>query len=98
VDPTGKFLYVANENSRDTSIYTIDTASGALTQITGSPFAGMCGCMSADPTGKFLYVGIAWDVAAYTIDPSSGAPTQINGSPFAGVWNASSVATTKVGH
>ena len=33
VDPTGKFAYVANCGSDDVSAYTIDSTTGALTQI-----------------------------------------------------------------
>jgi hypothetical protein len=38
VDPTGKFAYVANEGSNTVSAYSIG-AGGALTQLSGSPFA-----------------------------------------------------------
>jgi 6-phosphogluconolactonase (cycloisomerase 2 family) len=31
IDSTGKFLYVANENSRDISGFTIDSSTGGLT-------------------------------------------------------------------
>ncbi|HEV2714372.1 MAG TPA: beta-propeller fold lactonase family protein, partial [Terriglobales bacterium] len=31
IDSTGKFVYVANENSRDISAFTIDSATGGLT-------------------------------------------------------------------
>ena len=36
VDPAGTFLYVANDNSNDISVYAIDASSGALTAV-GSP-------------------------------------------------------------
>jgi 6-phosphogluconolactonase len=90
VDPGGKFLYVANPYSRsDTkyiSAYTIGTTSGALTAVTGSPFA-VAGLGTAldgvalDPAGKFLYVGLptgapdASGVLALTINASSGVLT-----------------------
>jgi 6-phosphogluconolactonase (cycloisomerase 2 family) len=39
IDPTGKFIYVANVNSHNISAYAINAATGALTEISGSPFA-----------------------------------------------------------
>jgi YVTN family beta-propeller protein len=39
VDPVGSFAYVANQNSNDVSVYRIDSTTGALTQVAGSPFA-----------------------------------------------------------
>jgi YVTN family beta-propeller protein len=33
IDPSGKFAYVTNSNSNDVSMYSIDAATGALTQI-----------------------------------------------------------------
>jgi DNA-binding beta-propeller fold protein YncE len=39
VDPTGKFAYVTNLGSNNVSGYTIDPMTGALTVISGSPFA-----------------------------------------------------------
>ena len=43
VDPSGKFAYVANFNSKDVSAYTINAATGALTQIPCAEFAGCIG-------------------------------------------------------
>jgi 6-phosphogluconolactonase len=39
INPQGTFAYVANENSADISVYAINTTTGALTQVAGSPFA-----------------------------------------------------------
>lgn len=39
VDPSGKFLYITNWNSANVGVYSIDPATGALTEISGSPFA-----------------------------------------------------------
>jgi 6-phosphogluconolactonase len=91
VDPTGKFLYVANHGSdsapsSDISAYTINAASGALNAIQGSPFPTPSGPegTAVDPTGKFLYVAgpSSSGVAVYSINAGSGALTSIPGSPF----------------
>ena len=89
VDPTGKFVYVADQQSDSISGYTIDPATGTLTPIAGSPFAGGSNPsgVAVDPTGKFVYVanfsnnGVG-SVSGFTINPATGALTPIAGSPF----------------
>jgi 6-phosphogluconolactonase (cycloisomerase 2 family) len=86
--PAGpEFVYVANLNSGNVSGYTIDATTGALTAISGSPFAAGSGAFSiaVDPTGKFAYVvnETSGNVSGYTIAPTTGALTAIGGSPFA---------------
>jgi 6-phosphogluconolactonase (cycloisomerase 2 family) len=39
VDPTGRFVYATNNASNDISAYVIDSNTGALTPVSGSPFA-----------------------------------------------------------
>lgn len=39
VDPSGAFVFVTNAGSADMSVFSINTSTGALTEITGSPFA-----------------------------------------------------------
>jgi 6-phosphogluconolactonase (cycloisomerase 2 family) len=88
VDPSNKFVYVANANSTSNNIsgYTINSATGALTAMNGSPFqAGNdTRAVAVDPTGRFLYAANATsnDVSAYNINPTTGVLTQITGSPF----------------
>ena len=88
VDPSSKFLYIANANSTSNNIsgYTINSATGALTAMSGSPFqAGNdTRAVAVDPTGKFLYAANATsnDVSAYAINSVTGVLTQITGSPF----------------
>jgi 6-phosphogluconolactonase (cycloisomerase 2 family) len=38
VDPEGKFVYAANYYSHNISAYAINTTTGVLTEISGSPF------------------------------------------------------------
>jgi DNA-binding beta-propeller fold protein YncE len=87
VDPTGKFVYVPNSSYANVSGYAIDSITGALTEITGSPFATgySPGSIAVDPTGKFVYLanGTPNGVSGYTINSVTGALTEITGSPFA---------------
>ena len=83
------FAYVVNGGANTVSAYSINSSTGALTQVSGSPFATGTGPqgIAADPAGKFLYVanygaGAGNTVSAYTINASSGALMQVTGSPF----------------
>jgi 6-phosphogluconolactonase len=88
--PSGNFLYASNLNSPTGAIsaFSINATTGALTQISGSPFptAGSSpgpSMMASDPTGKFLYVSLSGtanannQVAAFTVNSSTGALTPI---------------------
>jgi 6-phosphogluconolactonase len=102
VDPTGKFVYVANL-SNSVSAYAIDSTTGALNSIAGSPFPGVPGTYSVtvDPSGKFLYVAnatfINGSVSAYTINPTTGGLTQVVGSPFLSACGGTSVIVDSAG-
>ena len=85
VDPSGKFAYVANANSNNISAYTINGNTGALTAVSGSPFAaGVPYSAAVDPAVKFLFVTneVSNSISAYTIN-TSGALTAVSGAPFA---------------
>src|SRR6266849_2313018 len=88
-----KFAYVANDGSSNVSAYTINSTTGALSPVTGSPFAAgsFPFSVAVDPTGKFAYVAnacgvtctVSGNVSAYTIDSTTGALSPVPGSPFA---------------
>ena len=92
VDPTGRFVYVANSNSNDINAYSVSASTGTLTPLPGSPY--LTGAdpvtMAIDPTGRFLYV-YAFTVAngemqssnvyAYSIDSATGVLTALPGWP-----------------
>jgi YVTN family beta-propeller protein len=79
VDPSGKFVYVANSGSNNVSMYTIDTATGALTSVGTIPAGTEPLSVAVDPAGKFAYVTNSGsnDVSMYTIDATTGSLTQI---------------------
>jgi len=93
VDPSGKFVYAVNFNfgngAGSVSAYGIDGGTGALTPVSGQPFAAGDGSTSLaiDPTGRFAYVNNeddspGGDVYGYTIDAATGALTAMPGIPF----------------
>lgn len=83
--PNGKFVLVANQGSNSISVYSVDSSTGLLTEITGSPFATAAGPSGAVMTGSTLFVANqgAGTVSVYTVDATSGSLTQAAGSPFA---------------
>jgi 6-phosphogluconolactonase len=85
IDSAEKFLYVANLQEGSFGGFTIDSTSGDLTVIAGSPFAtGVSPSgIAEDPSGKFLYVSSlsGAKVYAYSLD-ATGIPTETDKSPF----------------
>jgi 6-phosphogluconolactonase (cycloisomerase 2 family) len=68
VDAKGRFLFIVNPNSNGISMFQIDPATGALSEVFGSPFAAgptansTIGpsspiCLTTESSGQFLYVG-----------------------------------------
>jgi len=83
-----KLLYVSNNGTNNISGFSINTTTGALTPVLGSPFAtggsGIFGIsLAVTPNGKFVYAGNAGsgDISAFSVG-SNGALTPIVGSPF----------------
>jgi 6-phosphogluconolactonase (cycloisomerase 2 family) len=96
VDGSGKFLYVAQSDSASPVwVFSIDQNTGALSPITGAPFALNVAQLHADSSGKFLLgvqqiqdaFGSASDqhIYVFAIDPVTGTPLSVPGSPFATV-------------
>jgi 6-phosphogluconolactonase len=101
VDVSGRFLFVANNantaNGNSVSAFSIDSDTGVLTPIPGSPFPASHFPLfvATDPSGQYVYVGLdnSPGIAAFVINQSTGTLTPMAGSPFPGssVW---SIATT----
>lgn len=83
IDPSGKFAYISTQEgpSQHPGVlaFTINSTTGALTAVTGSPFAAGTepGFVTIDPSGSFAYVADRYSgtVYAYTIDDTTGALT-----------------------
>ena len=92
VAPSGQFLYVSDDDTSASAGgiwgFTINSSTGSLTTISGSPFPTLNGLnpdgLVIHPSGKFLYSAIPYgnSVEAFTIDPTSGTLTEMPGSPF----------------
>lgn len=98
VDPSNKFLYAASalSNGPAISVYSIDSTSGALTEIPGSPFSVVTTPegveynvgIAVSPSGKIVYAlltsetNTAPGIFSFSVDPTTNALTVIPGSPF----------------
>ncbi len=91
-----RFAYVANQGANNISGYSIDSATGTLTALAGSPFAAGTQpvAIAVDLTGHFAYVVNQQDatLSAFLIDRTSGALTEVSGSPYATGLSPTSVA------
>jgi 6-phosphogluconolactonase len=91
-DITGDHLYVANRDDSTVSVFSVDAGTGALTEISGSPFPLVSRdqlpiSLTMHPSGKFLYVGTAQDVTAYSVDSATGAIAAVDAIGAAGSTN-----------
>jgi len=79
---TGSFVYTALLNQ--VAAFSVDSATGALTSVPGSPFPAGNGASVFASVNNFLYVVNASDgtISGYSIDTSSGALTPLPDSPF----------------
>jgi DNA-binding beta-propeller fold protein YncE len=83
VDPSGKFVFVANQAASTLSEFSM--SAGALTPVTGSPFTvgASPSAVTVDRSGKFVYVVTSTGTSGFSLDATTGALTPIAGSPFA---------------
>jgi 6-phosphogluconolactonase (cycloisomerase 2 family) len=89
IDPMGRFFYVVGLTGFGMpeqgfyAVDTIDSTSGALAPVTGSPFGGQTAAMGSlviDRTGSYLYGGCPDDdiILEYSISTSTGVLTISN--------------------
>lgn len=83
-DPAGKFICVANMSPSNVSVFTIDSATGALSGPTTVSAGLYPHSVAVDPTGRFIYLPGYWDKSIYALTRNSttGALTNVPGSPF----------------
>lgn len=97
VDSSERFLYVANPTASNPLVITggnisgfnIDSGTGALSPILGSPFTSVSGnlpsALAVDPSGRFLYAvtpGTGASIWCFTITSTNGQLVEVTGSPF----------------
>ena len=94
--PKPQFVYTTASAAGTVLGYAIDSTTGALSAVPGSPFAAGLSplALALTPSNKFLYVTNygSGTISAYTVDGTTGALTPVSGSPFATRVAARSVA------
>jgi 6-phosphogluconolactonase len=89
--PDGKFLFAGGAggaSNQTISVYSFDDFTGALTEVSGSPFAidGLFPVgYSVSPNGQRLFSAVygSNQIGVFDINPTTGALSPISGSPFA---------------
>jgi 6-phosphogluconolactonase len=92
-DYFSEFLYTANSDGNSSTIsgFNVDTNTGALTALSGSPFAlPVSNYIGMDATGSYLYVTTGAGLVGYGID-GNGLLTALAGFPVVAGGNAYSV-------
>ncbi|MGA9528629.1 MAG: beta-propeller fold lactonase family protein [Terriglobales bacterium] len=104
IDPSGNYLLVTNVGqSSNVSVFSIDSSSGALAAVPGSPFyANESPSEIAMPAaGNLVYVSNGSSangtVTAFTFDTATGALAEVQGSPFYSGAGASALAIDNSG-
>jgi len=94
-----QFVYVADTKAVLLYGFQLNTTTGALTAVPGSPFNERLApsALAVNPAGTFLFVanGADNDVSVFQINTTTGALTEIANSPFAtGLGTTPTVLTT----
>jgi 6-phosphogluconolactonase len=104
VDHWGKYLYATSQTSIEA--FAIDSVSGALTPIPGSPykisgFVSGCVASPSDVTesyGRFLYLSDRGIFnLGYAITGKTGSLTELSGSPFPDAGDCGGLTTEPTG-
>jgi 6-phosphogluconolactonase len=104
--PGGRLLAIANEDSDyeghgygSVSVFAVNSTTGALTPVSGSPFAAgeaRYSSVAFSPGGGLLAAATdnlnTGEVSVFSVNPTTGALTPVSGSPFATGFDPVSVA------
>ncbi len=86
--PTKDWLYAPNQDGGSIDGYQINSTTGALTRMQGSPFGTAKSpgtgesLVKIDVTGKFLYLMAPLEVHAFAIDQATGGLALIESYPL----------------
>lgn len=102
IDPSGQYLLVTNTGlPGSVSVFSIDSSSGALTAVAGSPFYANDSPseITMPPSGNFVYVSnpSSGMVTGFTFDAATGVLAPVPGSPFFSGAGASALAVDNSG-
>jgi 6-phosphogluconolactonase len=83
IDPTGSFLYATDQNEYVWG-FSIDSQTGVLSPVAGSPFNAGSQPYGVQVSGNFVFVALSNSngIAAFSIDAATGSLSPVPGSPF----------------
>lgn len=88
VHPSGKFVYTFNgtvSGTTGTEVYQINTTTGGLTAVVGSPFTAVAATHGKfDQSGAYLFTLPTGDLAVASVNTTTGALSSI-GKPITGL-------------
>lgn len=87
VDPSGRFAYTVNRLSADVTTFSVDPATGLLTEVgTEVPTGSSPVSVAVDPSGRFVYVANRGsnNVSMFRINQTTGALAAIAAAVAAG--------------
>jgi 6-phosphogluconolactonase (cycloisomerase 2 family) len=91
------FLYASLDSGGGIAAFSINSSTGALTLVPGSPFQATSNApdhICVDPSGKLLYGSVAGNgsIVGFVIDPTTGVLSSVPGSPFSTISSSGSLA------
>jgi 6-phosphogluconolactonase (cycloisomerase 2 family) len=105
IDASGKFLIVsigllpgvASPSPNCLAVFSIESGTGTLTPVPGSPFGPFDTCegVAADPSGEYVYVGSVSTVSVLSIDQATGELAPISQATLPGAMGVSFIALTR---
>ena len=102
VHPSGRFVLTASKSISRIGVYRLDSGTGMLAQVPGSPFRSVGRSpffITFHPSGRYVYVATNFDgVLAFNFDPDSGALSPIDGMPYPSGKRTRSLAVDPSGH
>ena len=100
-DPGGNFLFISDSGMNEIMVFAIDSSTGTLTAVPGSPFATTIepGNIATDGLGKYLYVCLDGShtgavIEGFTIG-SNGALTAMSSTFTYPIWQLQGEASGK---
>lgn len=88
IDPSGRYLYVVDQDSNQVSGFRIAAVTGKLTAVLNSPYntGAFPTFVAVSPSNKYLYVsnGAAGSISGYSINPVSGQLTPASATTTTG--------------
>lgn len=81
VDPTGRFVFVANGDPGEVRSYRIEESTGRPIPADTHALGAVVRALACDPGGRWVWAAAASSVVTLEIDPATGALTQVASVP-----------------